>query len=237
VGGRGPVRLARLVQWGAALAVACAAAGVGAHAAGLLPVPGTAAAQRPAAGAVRPSETGPAAPLPSPSDDGVLAAAQALVAPAAPPARLRVPAIGVDARVEAVGLDAQGRMATPSGANTVAWYQPGATPGDVGDAVIAGHLDWTSGPAVFWYLGKLHRGDDVVVVRTNGSEIHFIVDGTSMMPYDAPTDGLFTRNGPPALTLITCAGSWDRQRGTYLQRLVVHAALAPAVAPSQKAGA
>jgi hypothetical protein len=227
-GAGGPSGPRRLLRWAAALAAACIAAGVGAHAAGLLPVPGA------AAGAGGPGRTATvrATPVPSPSDDGMLAAARAIVAPAAPPTRLLVPAIGVDAQVEAVGLDAQGRMATPSGAASVAWYQPGPTPGEVGDAVIAGHLDWTTGPAVFWRLGTLRPGAAVTVVRANGSQAHFIVDGTSMMSYNAPTDGLFTRDGPPSLTLITCAGAWDRQRGTYLQRLVVHAALAPGVVPS-----
>ena len=62
-------------------------------------------------------------------------------------------------------------------------------------------------------------------MRSDGSHARFLVDATSTMPFDAPTDHLFTRDGPPAVTLITCAGTWDRQRGTYLQRLVVHAAL------------
>lgn len=168
-------------------------------------------------------------PTPSPTPNDRLAAAQAIVAAAAPPVRLQVPSIRVDAPVEPVGLDAQGRMATPSLASNVAWYKPGAVPGNVGDAVMAGHLDWTSGPAVFWYLGKVKKGDEITVVRSDGSKARFIADRTSMVPYDSPTDALFTVDGPPSLTLITCAGSWDRQRGTYLQRLVVHATLAPSV--------
>jgi len=173
-----------------------------------------------------PSQSAPAATA---TTDPTLAQAQAIVAPAAAPSRLLVPAIRVDAAVEPVGLDAQGRMATPSQASNVAWFRPGATPGDVGDAVIAGHLDWTSGPAVFWLLGKVRKGDEITVVRADGSRARFVTDVTSMVPYDSSTDALFTRDGPPSLTLITCAGTWDRQRGTYLQRLVVHATLAPSV--------
>jgi hypothetical protein len=204
--------------------IASLAAVAGAYLTGRLPAPVLLAGQ-PAA-AARPAGVPPAArPAPSPTG-GDLAAAQAIVAAARPPARLQVPAIGVDARVEPVGQDAQGRMANPSGADSVAWFQPGVTPGDVGDAVLAGHLDWTSGPAVFWRLGSLRRGDEVTVVRADGSRARFVVDATSTMPFDAATDALFTRDGPPALTLITCAGAWDRQRGTYLQRLVVHTALA-----------
>jgi Sortase domain len=187
--------------------------------------------QSPAPGATSP------APVATPSSDGGLAAAaRAIVAPAAAPVQLLVPAIGVRATVEAVGLDKQGRMATPSRADNVAWYRPGTAPGDAGNAVIAGHLDWTSGPAVFWRLGSLRRGDQITVARADGSQAAFVVDGTSTMSFDAPTDSLFTRAGPPSLTLITCAGAWDRQRATYLQRLVVHAALAPRVVTAEKPG-
>jgi hypothetical protein len=170
------------------------------------------------------------AQVPSPhaiaTPDQALAAAEALLAAPAPPVRLQVPSIKVDAAVEPVGLDGQGRMGVPSLASDVAWYQLGAAPGDVGDAVIAGHLDWTSGPAVFWYLGRVKKGDPINVVRADGSSVKFIADASSMVPYDSSTDALFTKQGPPSLTLITCAGTWDRARGTYLQRLVIHASLA-----------
>jgi hypothetical protein len=188
--------------------------------------------------AARPAQAGPAAlasPAPSATPNHALQAAQAIVAPAPPPARLLVPSISVNAGVESVGVDAQGRMATPAQASDVAWFKPGSAPGDVGDAVIAGHLDWTSGPAVFWSLGHVRRGDEITVVRADGSRVRFVTDATRQVPYDSSTDALFTRDGPPSLTLITCAGTWDRQRGTYLQRLVVHATLAPSVS-SDKPG-
>jgi LPXTG-site transpeptidase (sortase) family protein len=175
------------------------------------------------------------APVPSPSPNATLAQAKRIVAPSAPPARLLVPAIKVDAQVEPVGLDSQGRMATPSQADRVAWYKLGSTPGDVGDAVIAGHLDWTSGPAVFWYLSKVRAGDEITIVRADGTRAKFVTDATKTVPYDRSTDSLFAENGTPSLTLITCAGTWDRQRGTYLQRLAVHATLVP-TGSSEKPG-
>jgi LPXTG-site transpeptidase (sortase) family protein len=177
------------------------------------------------------------ASVPRATSGETLAAAQAIVAPAPSPERLLVPAIGVNAPVEPLGLDSQGRMATPSRADNVGWYSPGAAPGDVGNAVIDGHLDWTTGPAVFWKLGRLRRGDEMTVTRADGSQAKFVVQSTSVMPYDASTDSLFTRAGPPSLTLITCSGTWDRQRGTYLQRLVVRASLVGAPAkPADSSG-
>ena len=164
-------------------------------------------------------------PMPAPTEDSQLAKARAILAPAAAPSRLRVPSIGVDAPVEAVGTDDQGRMAVPARATDVSWYKPGVAPGDAGNAVMAGHLDWTSGPAVFWRLGQLHAGNTATVIRADGSQVTFVVDSTTSMSFTAPTDSLFTSKGVPSLTLITCAGAWDQQRHTYLQRLVVHAVL------------
>lgn len=201
-------------------------AALGARWAGRLTIPGRGVAS---VAAAMPRATVQPSPSASASPNATLAQAKAIVAPAAAPARLLVPSIKVDAPVEQVGLDAQGRMATPSRASSVAWYRLGSTPGDVGDAVMAGHLDWTSGPAVFWSLGKVRRGDQIKVVRADGTQLEFVADSTSTVPYDSSTDALFTRDGPPSLTLITCAGAWDRQRGTYLQRLVVHSTLVPSV--------
>ncbi len=170
---------------------------------------------------------GPAVSIPT--DDPAAAAARALLAVAPPPATLVIPALGVRASVESVGMDAQGRMATPSQADHVAWYSPGPAPGDPGDAVIDGHLDWTRGPAVFWRLSSLHAGDQVTVLRGDGSQARFTVDASATLPFDAQPAGLFTRDGPPSLSLVTCSGAWDRQRGTYRDRLVVHAVLVPDV--------
>lgn len=165
-------------------------------------------------------------PAPSASPNDLLRQALAIVAPSKPPVRLKIPIINVDAAVEQVGVDSQGRIAAPTRTDNVGWYKLGTAPGDAGDAVINGHLDWYDGPAVFWRLGKMKVGDQIMVLRDDGTQAKFVVDATSMMPYDASTDGLLTKSGLPSLTLITCAGTWDRQRGTYLQRLVVHAYLA-----------
>jgi len=165
-------------------------------------------------------------PAPSATPDDLLRQALAIVAPAKPPVRLRIPTINVDASVEQVGVDSQGRVAAPSKTDNVGWYKLGTAPGDAGNAVIDGHLDWYDGPAVFARLGKMKVGDQITIFRGDGTQVQFIVDATSVMPYDASTDAMFTKSGPPSLTLITCAGSWDRQRGTYLQRLVVHSTLA-----------
>src|SRR5215471_1689512 len=155
--------------------------------------------------------------------------------PVAAPARLSVPVLGVDADVEPVGVDGQGRMGTPSRPEHVGWYRQGAAPGQPGNAVIDGHLDWTSGPAVFWQLHRLRVGDEAFVSGSDGTRLRFVVDSVSTIAYDANVDGLFVTLGPPSMTLLTCTGTWDRQRATYLQRLVVHLSL-PQTTPTEKPG-
>jgi LPXTG-site transpeptidase (sortase) family protein len=162
--------------------------------------------------------TAAASPLPTDTP-------QAQATPAPPvrhlPARLVIPSIGVDAPVEAVGRDRNNNMAVPSVASHVAWYSPGPAPGETGDAVIDGHLDWTTGPAVFWNLGKLKAGDEIRIVAQDGAVQRFGVTRAQRVSYTAPPPGLFVSTGAPRLSLITCAGSWDTGKKTYNQRLVV----------------
>jgi sortase (surface protein transpeptidase) len=139
------------------------------------------------------------------------------------PERLKIPALGVDARIEYVGLTPEGNMDVPRDVRDVGWYAPGVRPGQPGDAVIAGHLDWSSGPAVFWRLSWLRAGDIVDVLYADGTNLTFRVQRLASYAYDQPPPDLFSPDGPTRLSLITCAGSWDGQ--TYRQRLVVDAVL------------
>ena len=164
------------------------------------------------------------------------AAEQAVVAPAARPSLLLIPKLGVDAVVEAVGVNSDGTMGVPSQPSHVAWYQLGVTPGDPGNALIDGHLNWYGQPCtVFCHLANLRHGDQVNIVRVDGSELTFMVDSVRSYPWNAQTGSLVSATGAPSLSLVTCSGAWDQQRQTYLNRLVVHATLVP-TAPSQTPG-
>ncbi|MGH7922052.1 MAG: class F sortase [Candidatus Dormibacteraceae bacterium] len=149
--------------------------------------------------------------------------ATAAPAPATPTA-LSIPAIGVQAQVEDVGLDATGAMAVPSNIDDTAWYDDGPAPGQAGDAVLDGHLDWYTGPAVFWNLANLHAGDTISVTMSSGSRLNFDVETLQSYPYTSAPPGLFSTSGPPRLSLITCAGQWDAGKQIYSNRLVVTAA-------------
>jgi sortase (surface protein transpeptidase) len=143
----------------------------------------------------------------------------------AAPDRLLLPSIGVSAHIESVGTTPQGAMDVPALVSDVAWYAPGVRPGQAGDAVIDGHLDWYTGPAVFLNLSHLAVGDRIVVVSTDGTTATFGVTSSTDYPASQAPADLFSRQGPPRLSLITCSGSWDGTQ--YQRRLVVDADLLP----------
>ncbi|HZV48770.1 MAG TPA: class F sortase [Candidatus Dormibacteraeota bacterium] len=140
------------------------------------------------------------------------------------PAQLVIPKIGVRATVEEVGVDSHGNMDVPRDWHDVAWYAPGVAPGQPGDAVMDGHLDWYGGvKAVFWNLSQLRPGDQVQVITKDGLTLNFQVSGSERVPYTAHPAGLFASGGPSQLSLITCTGAWDTSRSVYLERLIVNA--------------
>ncbi|MGH7685370.1 MAG: class F sortase [Candidatus Dormibacteria bacterium] len=139
-------------------------------------------------------------------------------------ARLVIPRIAVNAAVEDVGLDNSGSMGVPLSSADVGWFSPGPWPGQDGDAVIDGHLDWRGIPAVFWNLGALKPGDTISVSRKDQSLTFRVTRVTAYALNEEPAY-LFASAGTPLLSLITCAGAWDSDHQIYDQRLVVDAML------------
>lgn len=140
------------------------------------------------------------------------------------PLRISIPSIGVEAAVEHVGQDKQGRMDVPKNADNVAWYQLGFKPGERGNAVLAGHLDKITGdPAVFWDIPTLKAGDEIFIKGDNGKELKFVVTNTEQHPYqDFPLEKVFGESDKPMLNLITCVGSWSSAEASYSHRYVVY---------------
>ena len=138
------------------------------------------------------------------------------------PARLRIPSLGVNAKVESVGIKDDGAMATPSNFDNVAWYSLGAKPGAQGSAVIAGHVNnalLKSG--VFERLSQIKNGDYITVEDSAGKALVYKVSSVEEYQPDAPTDALFATTGPSRLVLITCDGEWVPSARSYDKRLVV----------------
>lgn len=175
----------------------------------------------------------PAAPLPAATAAVAPTAAVASPAARAPavadpqrPARIVLPAIGIAVPVVAVGVDDRGEMEVPEDVRTVGWYRFGPAPGaPSGSAVLSGHVDdRVQGRGAFFDLGKLAPGDTVEVVDAEGRTLRYRVDGVKRIPKETlPVDTLFTRDGPPHLTLVTCGGSFDRATRNYRDNVVVTA--------------
>jgi hypothetical protein len=138
------------------------------------------------------------------------------------PIRLRIPAIGVDTALQPLGLRADGTLQPPSAWQTAGWYDDGVTPGEPGPAVVAGHVDSISGPAVFYRLRQLRPGDLAVVQRRDGRMLTFVADTVAIYPKSAfPTAAVYGPTPLPVLRLVTCTGDFDWQAHTYLDNLVV----------------
>ncbi|MER7112127.1 class F sortase [Streptomyces sp. NPDC000229] len=145
------------------------------------------------------------------------------VLPPSEPVRITAKRIGLAASVEAVGIAKDGTVAMPTSADHAGWYTGSVTPGERGNAILAAHLDSTTGPAAFYSLGALREGDRITVRRRDGTDAVFTV--TAMNVYDKsafPSQAVYGPTPHPQLTLITCA-DWDPEARTYRANLVITA--------------
>jgi hypothetical protein len=139
------------------------------------------------------------------------------------PVRLRIAAIGVNSTLMSLGLRADGTMEVPPGGFPAGWYTGAPTPGELGPAVIAGHVDM-KGPGVFYKLGRLRPGDRIAVTRADGSKPVFRVARVAKFPKNQfPTHLVYGDSDTPVLRLITCGGSFNSQSGHYEDNIVVFA--------------
>jgi sortase (surface protein transpeptidase) len=144
------------------------------------------------------------------------------------PVRIEIPAIHVASSLARLGRAADRTVQVPSRWAVAGWYASGTRPGDPGSAVILGHVDSKSGPAVFYRLRELRRGDLVEVARADGSTVRFAVQRTEQ--YDKrrfPTDEVYYPTLTPALRLVTCGGEFDATAGHYRSNIIVFATLRP----------
>jgi hypothetical protein len=156
------------------------------------------------------------------------------VLPVSGPVRITAKPIGLAAPVEPVGVAKDGSIALPADPGRAGWYTGSVTPGERGNAVLAAHLDSTSGPAASYSLGALRQGDRITVERQDGRDALFSV--TAMRVYaksSLPSETVYGPTAHPQLTLITCA-DWDATAREYRANLVItaHPAKSSDAAPS-----
>ena len=145
-------------------------------------------------------------------------------APAARPVSLTIPLIGVRTRLVRLGLTADGALQVPSSTTVAGWYTGGPRPGNIGSAVIVGHIDSLTGPGVFYRLPELRPGDRVFVLRADKTTVAFRVTAVRTYPKDQfPTRDVYGPTPDAELRLITCGGDFDPATGHYLSNVVVYA--------------
>jgi len=141
------------------------------------------------------------------------------------PVRLQIAAIGVDSTLMDLGLNDDGTMEVPPGAFPAGWYTGAPTPGELGPAIIAGHVDM-KGPGVFFDLHTLKTGDRVTVTRKDGTRPVFRVTRLQQFPKDNfPTKAVYGNIDHAGLRLITCGGTFNRRTGHYNDNIVAFADL------------
>jgi len=142
------------------------------------------------------------------------------------PVRVLIPGIDVDARIEVLEIVGD-VLQDPSNGEDVAWYKETGRPGEEGNAVIAGHLNWYNMPeGVFFAIDQLQEGDEVLVRDTACREFRYLVEWVELI--EVATADMEEITGPSEqalLTLITCGGTWDPSISQYRERTVVRARL------------
>ena len=164
----------------------------------------------------------PSSPAPAPAV-GTRDAAPESAAQPSPPVRVQVPALGVDSVVDPVGVAPDGQMAIPDDVDRIGWYRFGPAPGANGSAVLAGHVDdRDQGLGALFPLRDAAVGDEIVVTDAEGTTTRWRIVSRELITKQAlPLDRLFTRSGPPRLTLITCGGPFLPEYGSYRDNVVV----------------
>jgi sortase (surface protein transpeptidase) len=110
--------------------------------------------------------------------------------------------------------------------NEAGWYRDGPTPGQFGPAVLVGHVDTRTGPAVFKQLGDLRPGARIEIARQDGQVGVFEVNSVEEFHKDhLPPDRVYGDFSRPGLRLITCGGDWVGGNLGYADNIVVFASL------------
>ncbi|WP_158081755.1 class F sortase [Paenibacillus selenitireducens] len=142
------------------------------------------------------------------------------------PVKIIIPSLHVKAIVETVGVLDNGQMAVPQDTEKTGLLHPGFLPGELGNAVIDGHVDNLYGPAVFFHLKKLKPNDQVILKDVKGRQLIFVVEATEIVePHKASIEKIFGPSPEPRLNLITCTGKYNRKKHEHEERLIVYTKL------------
>lgn len=163
----------------------------------------------------QPSQTVPGTPAPEPA--------------AVAPTSVDVARLGIHSSLVHLGLNPDGTIAVPSLDEPMqaSWYSEGPAPGEVGPAIVLGHVDARGKPGIFHRLPEMAEGDEITIGRADGSALRFVVTRVAQVAKaEFPTAEVYGPTAEPELRLITCGGSFDRAAGHYRDNIIVFARLA-----------
>ena len=149
------------------------------------------------------------------------------IMPVGTPSAVTIPRIGVDAPITRIGTRSDGNLDAPDGPKTIGWFTGGPRPGEPGNALLTGHLDWHTGEiGVFWRLKEVQIGDDVIVATDRG-KLDFTVESSSLFNRNnAPVEQILGFAIGRVITIMTCEGTFIPNERDYTHRRVVRARLA-----------
>jgi hypothetical protein len=169
-----------------------------------------------------------AAPVAAAPPSATAVPAPAVVARSVPVA-VRIPAIGLAVWLTQLGLNTNGTVEVPTSVQVPGWFSPGPSPGQVGSAVILGHVDSYKGPGVFFQLRTLQPGNRIEVNLADGVIATFKVTSVAMyQKTQFPDQEVYDSTGSSDLQLVTCGGAFDSQTGHYLSNIVVYSSFVSA---------
>ncbi|MEV4603098.1 class F sortase [Amycolatopsis sp. NPDC049253] len=145
------------------------------------------------------------------------------------PTSVSIPKIGAQSSLVSVAVNLEGKISVPSVKTPMqaAWYRLSPVPGEVGPAIVLGHVDGDKKPGIFYKLKDLAPGDEVDIDRSDGKKLKFTVDHLTQVPKDQfPQDAVYGNSTKPELRLITCGGVFDHAEDSYEDNIVVYANLA-----------
>lgn len=211
-------------SWRVPLAVLVGGALIGAVASGSAPAAGRVESAEPVS--AMSSGSGPGMPIGPPIEPpGMATPLDDDAVPSRAPTAIRIPAIGVDHELVPLAVDAAGVLIPPESAAVPGWFAAGVVPGEIGPAVIAGHVDSRSGPGVFHRLHDLRPGDRIEVQRSDGVALFQVRSTERVGKREFPSRSVYGPVPVPELRLITCGGAFSRSTGHYVDNVIVRAAL------------
>lgn len=144
------------------------------------------------------------------------------------PTWVNIPAIGARSSLVQLGVNQDKSVQVPPVSEPLqaGWYKYGPTPGQVGPAVILGHIDGNHQEGIFWRLHEVKAGDIVQVGRQDGKALTFTVRKVDQVSKKAfPTSAVYGNTPDSQLRLITCGGAFDASAHNYLDNIIVYATL------------